>query len=90
MKGDPQNQAIIIHEDGWAPHSTSSSHSFAAITISNACSSKLQCSSESSCRVYSFIPVDQLPSKTPHKYDAFFAPLIEEIENLYLDGKRVF
>ena len=58
--------------------------------ISNACSSKLKCSSESSCRVYSFLPVDQLPSKTPHKYDAFFAPLIEEIENLYLDGKCVF
>ena len=90
MKGDPQNQAVIIHEDGWAPHSTSSSHSVATITISNACSSKLQHSSESSCRVYSFIPVDKLPSKTLHKCNAFFASLIEEIEKLCLYGKRVF
>ena len=64
------------------------SHQTSAIQLKS--SSKLQRSSESSCRVYSFIPVDNLPSKTPHKYDAFFAPLIEEIENLYLDGKRVF
>ena len=72
MQGDPRNQAVIIHEDGWAPHSTSSAHSVAAITISTACSTKLHRSAESSCRVYSFIPVHQLPVKNPHKYDVFF------------------
>ena len=90
MKGDPRNQAIIVHEDGWAPHSTSSAHSVAAITISTACATKLHRSSESSSRVYSFIPVDQLPSKAAHKYDAFFSPLIREIEELFLCGKKVF
>lgn len=90
MRGDPRNQAIIIHEDGWASHSTSSAHSVAAITISHACSSKLHRSSGSSCRVYSFIPVDRLPTKAPHKYDAFFIPLIQEVEQLFLYGEPVF
>ena len=90
MKGDPRNQAIIIHEDGWAPHSTSSLHSVAAITISRACLSKLSRSSGTSCQVYSFIPVDQLPKKAPHKYDVFFIPLIEENEESFLHGTKVF
>ena len=90
MRGDPRNQAIIIHEDGWAPHTTSSAHSMAAITVSHACSSKLDRSSGSNCQVYSFIPVNELPTKAPHKYDAFFAPLIEEVEQLFLNGKPVF
>ena len=90
MKGDPRNQAIIIHEDGWASHSTSSAHSVAAITISNACSTKFDRSSGNSCRVYSFIPVDKLPVKAPHKFDAFLTPLIDEVEFLFLQGKRVF
>ena len=90
MKGDPRTQAIIIHEDGWASHSTSSAHSVAAITISNACSTKFDRSSGNSCRVYSFIPVDKLPVKAPHKFDAFLTPLIDEVEFLFLQGKRVF
>ena len=42
MAGDPRNQAILIHEDGWASHATSSKHSMAPITITKACMSKLQ------------------------------------------------
>ena len=34
--GDPRNQPIIIHEDGWNPNSTSARHSIAAITITHA------------------------------------------------------
>ena len=26
VKGDPRNQAVLIHEDGWAPHSPSTFH----------------------------------------------------------------
>ena len=37
IKGDPRNQAVLIHFDGWNPQSTSSSHSLATITIANAC-----------------------------------------------------
>lgn len=72
MQGDPRNQAILIHEDGWAPHSTSSKHSIAAITITKACMSKLDRSQNKNAQVYSFIPVNQLPKDSPHKFDAFF------------------
>ena len=89
-RGDPRNQAIIIHEDGWNPNSTSARHSIAAITITHACMKKANRSSGSNARVYSFIPVNQLPRDAPHKYDAFFEPLVEEIENLFINGEEVF
>ena len=88
--GDPRNQAIIIHEDGWCPFSTSSSNSIAAITITNACMSKLDRADAQNARLYSFIPVSQLPNGAPHKYDAFFEPLIREIEELYIEGEEVY
>ena len=84
MAGDPRNQAILIHEDGWASHATSSKHSVAAITITKACMSKLDRSANKNAQVYSFVPVDQLPKDSPHKLDAFFGPLITEIEDLYM------
>ena len=31
-----------------------------------------------------------LPKSTPHKYDAFFQPLIEEIEELFINGEEVY
>lgn len=75
-RGDPRNQPIIIHEDGWNPNSTSSArHSIAAITIMHACMKKANRSSGSNARVYSFIPVNQLPREAPHKYDAFFSTI---------------
>ena len=90
MRGDPRNQAIIIREDGWNPHSTSSSFSIAAIRFTNATMSKLNRSHSSNAKVYSFIPVHQLPKDAPHKYDAFFEPLVAEIEDLYIDGEQFF
>ena len=90
MQGDPRNQAIIIHEDGWSSHSTSAKHSVAAITITNACMNKLDRSYNKNARVYSFIPTDQLPKGCPHKFDAFFRPLLHEIEELYISGSEVF
>ena len=86
-RGDLRNQAIIIHEDGWNPNSTSAQHS---ISITHACMKKANHSSGSNARVYSFIPVNQLPCEAPHKYDAFFEPLVEEIENLFIHGEEVF
>ena len=89
MKGDPRNQAVIIHEDGWAYHSTSSKNSV-AIAISKACMTKLGRTANKHAQVYSFVPVDQLPTDSPHKLDGFFEPLVKEIEDLYLYGTEVF
>ena len=88
--GDPRNQAIIIHEDGWCPFSTSSGNSIAAITITHTCMSKLDRADAQNARVYSFIPVGQLPTDAPHKLDAFFEPLIRQIEELYIEGEEVY
>lgn len=40
-------------------------------------------------RVYSFVPVHQLPTGNPHKLDAFLSPLIEDLSRLYIDGEKV-
>ena len=90
VRGDPRNQAIIIHEDGWCSFSTSTSNSIAAITITHACMSKADRSDANHARVYSFVPVSQLPRDAPHKFDAFFEPLIREIEELFIEGEQVF
>ena len=37
-------------------------------------------------KVYSFIPSYQIPRNCPHKYDAFLEPLMEELEDLFIDG----
>jgi hypothetical protein len=35
-------------------------------------------------------PTDQLPKDAPHKYGAFFEPLIDELEYLFIEGEQVF
>ena len=37
VKGDPRNQAVLVHYDGWNPEATSSSQSLPDFTVSNAC-----------------------------------------------------
>ena len=74
---------------GWNPFSTSARLSTAAITITHACMRKCDCSNLENARVYSFIPVSQLPRDAPHKYDAFYELLIKEIEELFIKGKEV-
>ena len=44
---------------------------------------------EKNVKVYSFIPSYKLPKNCPHKYDAFLEPLMEELEELYIDGMEV-
>ena len=58
--------------------------------ITPACVSKQKRSLSENSFVYSFVPVSRLPSKYPHKYDAFLMPLIEEVEDLYINGEEVF
>ena len=90
VAGDPRNQVIIIiHEDGWNSFSTSQS-TMAAITITHGCMSKWERSNADYARVYSFIPASQMPTDSPHKYDAFLKPLINELEELFIEGEEVY
>ena len=85
-RGDSRIQALIIHEDRWSPHSTLARHSIAAVTITHACMTKADRCDANNAWVYS---VNQLPNNAPHKYDAFFEPLLKEIEDLYVQGEEV-
>lgn len=87
MQGDLCN---LIHEKGWAAHTTSAKHSTAAITITMRCMSKQDRCENRNAHVYSFIPMEQLPTDSPHKFDGFLEPLVSELEDLYMYGKEVF
>ena len=87
--GDPRNQVVLIHEDGWNCFSTSQT-SMAAITITHGCMSKSERSDADNALVYSFIPTSQLPTDSPHKFDAFFKPLLDELEELFIIGEVFF
>ena len=76
MTGDPRNQAIIAHYDGWDPNNTSNRNSIASLTISPAYSTKAERATCVNASVYPFVPVYSLPQSQPHKYDSFLKPLI--------------
>ncbi len=90
MHGDPRKQAVLFHYDGWAPHNTSSRHSVGTITVTHACMAKVDRADAKYARVYSFVPVWQLPKDSPHKYDAFLQPLLNDLIDLYIEGQEVF
>ena len=50
--------------------------------------SKSERSNADYARVYSFIPASQMPTDSPHKYDAFLKPL--ELEELFIEGEEVY
>ena len=89
ITGDPRNQVVLIHEDGWNCFSISQS-SMAAITITHGWMSKADRSNADYARVYSFVPTDQMPTDSPHKFDAFLESLINELEELFIEGEEVF
>ena len=62
----------------------------AAITITHGCMSKSERSNADYARVYLFIPTSQIPTDSPHKYDAFLKPLIDELEELFIEGEVYF
>ena len=47
--------------------------------------SKLEHSNADYARVYSFIPASQMPTNCSHKYDIFLEPLINELEELFIE-----
>ena len=73
MKGDPRNQSILIHIEGWNPQSTSAKHSIAEIAISHGTMWKANRANGKNTPISSFIPTHQLPQKLPHKFDAFLS-----------------
>lgn len=88
MKGCPLNQAYIFHEDGFNAL-VKKSRGMATIQISSACTEKKKRSQGKYLRVYSFIPSCKIGEGIPHKLDAFLKPLIDEVVDLYINGKTI-
>lgn len=53
MRGDPRNQGIVIHKDGWKPSDHLNKYSIAAITISHATMPKAFRTDGRTAQVYS-------------------------------------
>ena len=88
MRGCPLNQAYILHEDGFNAFLTAT-RGTAAIHLSNACVKKTVRMKQDFVKTYSFIPTTHIKEGIPHKLDAFFEPLIEEVTDLYINGRTV-
>ncbi|KXJ19010.1 hypothetical protein AC249_AIPGENE10997 [Exaiptasia diaphana] len=88
MHGSPLNQAFIFHEDGFNSFNKKT-RGIATIQLTSACTLKEKRSRGVSFQVYSFIPACYLSDGIVHKLDAFFKPLFDEIEALYLSGVSV-
>ena len=57
-----------------------------AIEVSIATMSKLDCCKTEKVYVCGFVPSYLLPNKRPNSLDPFLQPLIEDIEELFING----
>ena len=88
MKGNPLNQAMICHEDGFNAF-VKKSRGMATIQLSSACTYKDERSRGKYLNVYSFIPSCNIGEGIPHKLDAFLKPLMDDVVDLFINGKDV-
>lgn len=88
MRGYPLNQAFIFHEDGFNAF-VKKNRGMATIQLSCACLTKKLRSKGKFLSVYSFIPSVKIGDGIPHKLDAFFKFLIDEVVDLYINGKII-
>ena len=86
MRGNPLNQAVIFHEDGFNAF-RQKTHGTSAIHITSACVAKDQ--RKDSLHVYSFAPTSYIPEHIEHKFDAFLEPLVDELKQLYAYGTEI-
>ena len=88
MKGNPLNQAMIFHEDGFNAF-VKKSRGMATIQLCSACTYKDERSRGKYLNVYSFIPSCSIGEGIPHKLVAFLKPLTNDVVDLFINGKDV-
>ena len=86
MRGNPLNQAVVFHEDGFNAF-RQKTHGTSAIHITSACVAKDH--RKESLHVYSFAPTSYIPEHIEHKFDAFLEPLVDELKQLYAYGIEI-
>lgn len=88
MQGNPLNQAFIFHEDGFNAF-VKKSRGMATIQLCSACTFKDERSKGKYLSVYSFIPSCSIGEGIPHKLDAFLKPLMDDVVDLFINGKDI-
>ena len=88
MKGNPLNQAFIFHEDGFNAF-VKKCRGMATIQLCSACTHKDERSRGKYLSVYSFIPSSDIKEGIHRKLDPFLKPLMDDVVDLYINGKDV-
>ena len=86
LRGNPLNQALIIHEDGFNAFKQKT-HGCSAIHVTSACVDKSK--RKETLQVYGFPPTSNMPEGVEHKFDTFLEPLVHELKQLYVYGVDV-
>ena len=87
MRGNSLNQAFLCHEDGF--NAFVKSRGMATIQLCSACTFKDERSKGKYLKVYSFIPSCSIGQGTSHKLDAFLKPLMDDVIDLFINGKDI-
>uniref|UniRef100_A0A7M5WW45 Uncharacterized protein n=3 Tax=Clytia hemisphaerica TaxID=252671 RepID=A0A7M5WW45_9CNID len=90
VTGDPRNIALIGHWDGWQTgfgRGYLKGSGSIELTIANM--RKKERFKNENVFVSSFVPEHKLPNKQPTALDPYLEPLVEEIEELFIDGMDI-
>lgn len=89
VNGDPRNLAYILHWDGFQPFDGKYNHGSGAIEVQIANMSKKDRQKQSEIFVVGFVPAYLLPERRPISFDPFLSPILDDIENGFIDGIEV-
>lgn len=87
--GDPRNIAYILHWDGFQPFDGKNNHGSGALEVQIANMYKEDRQKQSEIFVVGFVPTYLLPERRPVALDPFLLPLLEEIEDGFINGVEV-
>ena len=89
VHGDPRNLAYIVHWDGFQPFDDKYNHGSGAIEVQIANMYKGDRQKQSEIFVLGFVPAYLLPKGRPVALDPFLSPLIDDIEDGFINGIEV-
>ena len=89
VTGDPRNIAYLLHWDGFQPFDGKYNHGSGAIEVQIANMGKEDRQKQSEIFVVGFVPAYLLPERRPISLDPFMSPLLDEIEDGFINGIAV-
>ena len=90
VAGNPRNQILKLHMDGWMPHGVASpsKRSVNSIEVLSGCLSNRECGKTSNVFTLAFVPDALVPNGLAGSnfMSALFSFIVDEMVELYLDG----